>query len=170
EKVVVYQLSARPAPFRIVHEDADLIVVDKPAGLPVSATRQSAAHALDALLRADGRDYVGVLHRLDLAASGLVALSRRRAANAALHAQFAGHTARREYVALLAGTLATDEGRFTAPVAGKAAATRFRVCERRPSATLVALALETGRSHQIRVHAAGAGHPVVGDRRPGRPA
>src|SRR5262245_44860543 len=63
-KVVVYDAAFAAPPFRIVHEEADFIVVDKPAGLPVAATRQSAAHALDALLAREGRDYVGVVHRL----------------------------------------------------------------------------------------------------------
>ncbi|HJZ87022.1 MAG TPA: RluA family pseudouridine synthase [Polyangia bacterium] len=170
ERVLLYDPPARaPLQLRIVHEDADLIVVDKPAGLPVAATRQSAAYALDALLRAAGRDYVGVLHRLDLAASGLVVLSRRRAANAALHAALSTHAAERRYVALVAGRLRAQAGRWTGPVGEKPAATGFRVGERLPQATLVDLALETGRTHQIRVHAAAAGHPVVGDLRHGGP-
>jgi len=168
-KVVVYDQPPAAPPFRIVYQDADCIVVDKPAGLPVSATRQSAAHALDALLVAEGRDYVGVVHRLDLDASGLVVLSRRRAANRALAAGFATHTFGRGYLALVSGRLDAEQGRWSAPVAGKRAATRFRVLERLPRATLLALDLETGRSHQIRVHTASTGHPIVGDRRHGGP-
>ena len=158
EKVLVYAMGAAATEpeLRIVHEDADLIVVDKPAGVPVQATRQAAANSLEARLGARA------LHRLDLEASGLVALAKR---DVKLRIQDLA----RRYLALASGRVAKDEGRWTSPVAGKPAATRYRVVERFANATLLECELETGRTHQIRVHAAAAHHPLVGDTRHGGP-
>jgi 23S rRNA pseudouridine1911/1915/1917 synthase len=172
ERVVAHLSSAPGAdvapPLPIIYQDEDLAVVDKPAGLPVAATRQSAAHALDALLRAAGAPYVGVLHRLDLDASGLVVVSLRRDANPELHRQLAEHRAARGYAAVVAGRL-QGSGRWSSAVAGRRAATRWTTCGPAGPGTRLELLLETGRTHQIRVHAAAAGHPVVGDRRHGGP-
>jgi len=156
EKVLVYQIEAAEPALRIVHEDADLIVVDKPAGVPVQATRQAATNALEARLGARA------LHRLDLEASGLVVLAKRDVALCITDLL-------RGYLALASGRVARDEGRWTSPVAGKPAATRFRVLERLAQATLLECELETGRTHQIRVHARAAHHPLVGDTRHGGP-
>jgi len=158
EKVLVYETqAAKPEPeLRIVYQNEDLIVVDKPAGVPVQATRQAAANSLEARLSARA------LHRLDLEASGLVALARR---DVKLRIQ----DLVRRYLALASGRVPKDEGRWTSPVAGKPAATRYRVVERFAKATLLECELETGRTHQIRVHAAAAHHPLVGDARHGGP-
>ena len=141
---------------RIVHEDNDLIVVDKPVGVPVQATRQSAANSLEARLKARA------LHRLDLEASGLVVLAKH-------DVDVKIRDLSRVYLALASGRVKADQGRWTSPVAGKPAATRFRVIERFPTATLLECELETGRTHQIRVHAAAAHHPLIGDARHGGP-
>jgi 23S rRNA pseudouridine1911/1915/1917 synthase len=145
-----------PAP-QIIHEDNDLIVVDKPPGVPVQPTRQAAANSLEARLKARA------LHRLDLEASGLVALAKR---DIDLKIQDLA----RVYLALASGRVKADQGRWTSPVAGKPAATRFRVIDRFANATLLECELETGRTHQIRVHAAAAHHPLIGDTRHGGPA
>ena len=158
EKVLVYEEQPGEAggELKIVHEDADRIVVDKPVGVPVQATRQAAANSLEARLKARA------LHRLDLEASGLVLLAKR---DIDLKIQ----DLQRIYVALASGRVKSDEGRWTSPVAGKPAATRFRVIERFATATLLECELETGRTHQIRVHAAAAHHPLIGDARHGGP-
>ena len=170
QKVVVYPRPTRgTSPLRVVYEDEDLVVIDKPAGLPTAATRQSAKHAADALLRSEGRSYVGVLHRLDTETSGLVLFSKRRAVNAALQRALTSHEIERTYAAVVAGGVRKDEGRWSSPIGGRPAATRFEVVERGARTTLLRLTLETGRTHQIRIHAAAAGHPVVGDVRYGGP-
>jgi 23S rRNA-/tRNA-specific pseudouridylate synthase len=159
EKVLVYEMEAAAAAgpeLRIIHEDADLIVVDKPAGVPVQATRQAAANSLEARLGARA------LHRLDLEASGLVALAKREV-------KLRIQDLARRYLALASGRVAKDEARWTSPVAGKPAATRYRVALRFADATLLECELETGRTHQIRVHAAAAHHVLVGDTRHGGP-
>jgi 23S rRNA pseudouridine1911/1915/1917 synthase len=169
ERVVAYLMVAPtpPAP-RIVYRDPDVAVIDKPAGLAVSATRQSAA-AADSALLAGGLGFVRVLQRLDLAASGLLVVACRADAVGPLAEQVRGHRMRRVYQALLAGRLRGQAGRFSSPVAGRLAATGFRVLARRSATTLCELTLETGRTHQIRVHAASAGHPLCGDDRHGGP-
>jgi 23S rRNA pseudouridine1911/1915/1917 synthase len=169
ERVVAYVVAAVPASlaFAVVYEDAWLLAVDKPAGLPVAATRQ-AAGALDERLRARHAGAV-VMHRLDRAASGLVLVALAAEARAGMQAQLSAQAVVREYVAAVAGRLTPSAGRWTAPVAGKPAATQFRVTRAGDRASELALTLETGRTHQIRVHAAAAGHPVVGDDRHGGP-
>src|SRR5262249_21900265 len=108
EKVTVFDPPAEVGPLppggvHILYVDAWVLVVDKPSGVPVSATRASAAHALDEHLRRELGGYLGVLHRLDEAASGVLLFSRDPRANASLHQQFAKHTAQRRYLALVCG-------------------------------------------------------------------
>jgi 23S rRNA pseudouridine1911/1915/1917 synthase len=154
-------------PWRVVHEDADLVVVDKPSGLLTAPTpegdRGTLAHALG---RALGP--VLVVHRLDLETSGLLVFARTEEANRALAERFRTHDLDREYVAVLAGATAFDARTIEAPVAGRRAVTHVAVVERfGERATLVRCRLETGRTHQIRLHALEVGHPVLGDRRYG---
>lgn len=145
-----------------VFRDRWLWVVDKPAGL---ATQDEGGQDLAALL---GRQvpYLGVHHRLDQPASGLVLFTTHESANAAIAAGFREHTIRRTYLAVLDGEL---DGPVTWAwkVDGKNARTHAVPLGRAGGRTAVELTLETGRKHQIRVHAALAGLPLVGDRRYG---
>ena len=156
-------------PFRVVFEDEDVVVVEKPSGLLTAPTpegdRGTLAHAL-------GRTHgaIFVVHRLDLETSGLLVFARNEEANRALSERFRAHDLDREYVAFLAGAVAFEARDVDAPVGGKRALTRMTVVERLGErATVVRCRLETGRTHQIRLHAQGLGHPVLGDRRYGGP-
>lgn len=175
---------------RFVHRDDELVVLDKPAGVPVAATRESArgtlSEALRRVLEAEGmvRPYVGVVHRLDRGASGLVLFTIRSVANKSMHKQFAEHSISRRYrlrvhgiapeasecalplLELHSGTSKVAEGNPHA----RAALTRFvrrDPTTEMPGTSLLEAELETGRHHQIRVHAAALGHAVLGDRRYG---
>ncbi len=176
----------------LVHVDDDVIVVDKPAGLVVHpGAGQSTGTLAQALL---GRfpdlagtgdpDRPGIVHRLDKGTSGLLVVARSPAAYTSLVAQLAARSVDRRYLALAVGTVETDAGTIDAPVGrrstdrtrmavvagGRPARTHYRVLTRytEPAeATLVECRLETGRTHQVRVHLAAIGHPVVGDSRYG---
>jgi 23S rRNA pseudouridine1911/1915/1917 synthase len=178
-------------PLRVVFEDAHLVVIDKPAGLVVHPARGHQGGTLvNALLAhggferagADPRDPAGhlrpgIVHRLDKGTSGLLVVAKDAATREALKTLFAAHDIEREYVAIVVGpgrdatydTLharhPTDRLRFTSRVrAGRRAVTRVEVLERLGGATLVACRLDTGRTHQIRVHLAEqAGTPILGD-------
>jgi len=161
--------AALPA-YRIVHEDADVIVVDKPAGLLTAPTPESdRGNLADLLGRRPDAGPALVVHRLDLPTSGLLVFARTEAANRALAERFRVHDVARVYLAVVDGTLAGDR-EVDAPVGGRAARTRFAPVESLAGgvATLVRVTLDTGRQHQIRIHAAAIGHPVLGDRRHGR--
>jgi 23S rRNA pseudouridine1911/1915/1917 synthase len=180
-------------PLAVLFEDAHLIVIDKPPGLVV---HPAAGHAGGTLVNAllhrcpdlpgiGGEVRPGIVHRLDRDTSGVMVVAKDEPTLLGLQAQFKRHTLRRAYLALVDGVLAADQGRwatlygrhprhrkrFTSRVAtGKAAVTNWRVLERLPGATLVEARLETGRTHQIRVHFREHGHPLVGDRVYGRPS
>jgi 23S rRNA pseudouridine1911/1915/1917 synthase len=183
----------------VVHADADVAVVDKPAGLVVhpGAGHQEGTLVGGLLSRfpdlsalvASGvcpPDRPGIVHRLDKGTSGLLAVARTEAAYGALVAQLADRSMQRRYLALVEGSVADDRGEVDAPIGrstrtptkmaiaagGRAARTGFTVLERRflpRPTTLVELSLRSGRTHQIRVHMAAIGHPVVGDARYGTP-
>jgi 23S rRNA pseudouridine1911/1915/1917 synthase len=181
----------------VVHVDDELIVVDKPAGMVVhpGAGRQTGTMAggllarfpeLEDLVRQGicDADRPGIVHRLDRGTSGLLVVARTPGAYHSLVAQLARRSVERRYVALVRGHLADDRGAVEAPIGrstrtptrmavsatGKAARTRYSVLARTElpePCTVLLVALDTGRTHQIRVHLAAIGHPVVGDDRYG---
>jgi 23S rRNA pseudouridine1911/1915/1917 synthase len=171
---------------RVLHEDRYVIVVDKPAGLLTLPTPERERDTLlDRVarylaLRHGGRPYAGVIHRLDKDTSGALAFAKTPEAVRAFQDLFRAHDIERQYLAVVEGAvpresgtidlaLVTDRGDLRRGVArrageGRRAVTHYRVVERfGPVATLVACWLETGRTHQIRIHLAEEGHPVVGD-------
>ena len=171
----------QPLALSVVHEDGSLLVLDKPAGLVVHPGAGNPDRTLqNALLHRcpelAGVPRAGIVHRLDKDTSGLMVVARTLAAHTALVAQLQARRVGREYLALVNGRF-TGGGRVEAPVGrhprdrtrmavvagGRPAVTRYRVEERFPGHTLLRCALETGRTHQIRVHMASIRHPIVGD-------
>jgi 23S rRNA pseudouridine1911/1915/1917 synthase len=174
-------------PLSIVHEDGEVLVIDKPPFILVHPTspeqRETLSHGV-----AHHFDRVGVkakvrpVHRIDRDTSGLVVFAKTALAHSRLDPQLHPGALDRAYVALVDGAVEGDSGVVDAPIGrdprnpqlravrddGDAARTRWRVVERFPRATLLELELETGRTHQIRVHMAHLGHPVLGDRQYGR--
>jgi 23S rRNA pseudouridine1911/1915/1917 synthase len=172
----------------IVYEDDDVLVVDKPAGMVVhpgaghaEATLAAAALAhAPAIAAVGGARRPGIVHRLDKDTSGLLVLAKTPRAYDSLTRQLAARTVKRRYVAIVHGRTRATAGVVDAPIGrdphhrqrmaiqpagkGKRAVTRWRALERFPQFTLLDVTLETGRTHQIRVHMASLGHPVVGDR------
>jgi 23S rRNA pseudouridine1911/1915/1917 synthase len=168
---------------RIVHADAWLAVVDKPAGLVVHAAPGHRGETLvdvlgDLLGGGDDPQRPGIVHRLDKDTSGLMLIARGDEAHARLAARIKAHEVRRTYLALVEGLPRSRSGTIDAPlgrdyraparraVGGRGprdARTHFTVLERLPADVLVEARLETGRTHQIRAHFAAIGHPVAGD-------
>jgi 23S rRNA pseudouridine1911/1915/1917 synthase len=172
-------VSAEP---RIVFEDEAIVVLDKPAGLVVHpAPSHKGSTLVDWLGERTGGGEAGrrgIVHRLDKDTSGLMVVARSEEAHAALSRQIKAREVVREYVALVEGALESRTGTIDAPLgrdrrrrtrravrgAGeREARTHFEVIEALPADTLVRARLETGRTHQIRVHFAAIGHPVAGD-------
>jgi len=156
--------SAPPLEPEIVFADDSVIVADKPAGLVTAPTPESdRGDLLDQLSDRYGEVYL--VHRLDLPTSGLLVFARTRDANKRLGDAFVRHDVDREYRAVAVGEVAP--GTVDRPIGGKRAVTHLGVIEPLVGATLVSARLETGRSHQIRIHLAGLEHPVAGDHQHG---
>jgi len=166
----------------VIHADEALLVIDKPAGLVVHPAPSHRGETLVGLLAdlAGGGEgsRPGIVHRLDKDTSGLMIVARDEAAQRALAAQIKRREVIREYLALVEGTLESRSGTIDAPLgrdrrrrtrravrgAGeREARTHFEVIEILPADTLVRARLETGRTHQVRVHFAAIGHPLAGD-------
>jgi 23S rRNA pseudouridine1911/1915/1917 synthase len=195
ESELVRAAAPGEVPFRVVYDDQAVIVVDKPPGVVVHPDAAHRSGTLVAGLLASypelaqlprlgcgESDRPGIVHRLDKDTSGLLVVARTPDAYRSLTAQLAARTVRRTYLALACGALEADAGVVDAPIGrslrdptrmavaagGRAARTHYRVLARYTEpleATCLELRLETGRTHQIRVHLGAIGHPVVGDAR-----
>ncbi len=173
-------------PLDILYEDSDLVVVNKPAGMVVHPGAGNATGTLvNALLGhcgdlsgIGGELRPGIVHRIDKDTSGVLVVAKNDPAHLSLSHQFKEHTIKRVYLALVFGSPKSDKGRIEAAIGrhpvdrkrmsgaarrGKEAVTHWQVVSRYPGLTLVRLKLETGRTHQIRVHLSEAGHPLAGD-------
>ena len=173
-------------PLDVVYEDADVIVVNKPSGMVVhpapghpdgTLVNSLLYHCAGTLSGIGGALRPGIVHRIDRDTSGLIIAAKNDAAHQYLSAQLADHTLARTYECIVVGALREDRGTVDAPIArhptgrkrmavvasGREAVTHWEVIARYPGYTHVRCRLETGRTHQIRVHMAYIGHPILGD-------
>jgi len=177
-------------PLDILYEDSDVIVINKARGMVVHPAAGAAdgtlvnalLHHCEDLSGINGVIRPGIVHRLDKDTSGVMVAAKNDRAHVDLAEQIREKTAQRIYRAIVCGTIAEDRGEIRAPIGrhpterkkmavvpgGKEARTLFRVVERFPAHTLVECRLKTGRTHQIRVHMAYIGHPLLGDPKYGR--
>lgn len=180
-------LIPEPIALDLLYEDEHLLIINKPAGMVV---HPSAGHDTGTLVHAllahcplssiGGVHRPGIVHRLDKDTSGAIAIAKTDFAHQHLQQQLQAKTARREYLGVVYGTPKTDNGTIDLPIGrhpidrqknaivsidngGRSAVTHWQIAERLPSFALIRFRLETGRTHQIRVHALHMGHPIVGD-------
>ncbi|HVE71915.1 MAG TPA: RluA family pseudouridine synthase [Thermoanaerobaculia bacterium] len=178
-------IASQDLPLTVLHEDSDIVVIDKPAGIVV---HPAAGHADSTLVNAllfhvqdlsgvGGEIRPGIVHRLDKDTSGVMIVAKHDDAHRKLTANWNTDRVRKEYVALVYGTPASERGTVDAPIGrdprdrkrmavvadGRRAITEYEVAERLRHASLVRCRLRTGRTHQIRVHMKHLGHPIVGD-------
>ena len=182
-----YEAQPENIPLDIVYEDADLLVVNKPKGMvvhPAAGNRSSTLvnallyHCGDTLSGINGVLRPGIVHRIDKDTSGLLIVAKNDSAHTALAEQIKAHSFTREYEAVVFGSLRDDSGTVDAPIGrhpvdrkkmcvtqknSKNAVTHYYVLNRYKGYTHIRCVLETGRTHQIRVHMAYLGHPVAGD-------
>ncbi len=179
-------LTPQDIPLDVVYEDDDVIVVNKPTGLVVhpapghpDGTLVNALlhHCGDSLSGIGGEKRPGIVHRIDRDTSGLIIAAKNDAAHLALSAQLKDHSLSRTYECLVTGNMKQDSGTVDAPIGrssadrkkmavvptGRRAVTHWEVVARYPGVTHLRCRLETGRTHQIRVHMAYIGHPILGD-------
>lgn len=180
-------LEAQDIPLDVCYEDADVIVVNKPKGLVVhpapghpdgTLVNALLAHCGDSLSGIGGERRPGIVHRIDKDTSGLIIAAKNDFAHASLAAQLKDHSLARTYVCIVCGNIREESGVIDAPIGrhpadrkkmavteknSRSAVTHWRVLERFGGYTLVECRLETGRTHQIRVHMAYRGHPILGD-------
>ena len=181
------ELTPQNIPLDILYEDGDLLVINKPKGLVVhpapghwddTLVNALMFHCRDSLSGINGELRPGIVHRIDKDTSGLLVAAKNDFAHQALSAQLQDHTLRRTYDAIVCGNLKEDEGTVDAPIGrhptdrkkmaiteknSRSAVTHWRVLERFHGYCRVECRLETGRTHQIRVHMAYLGHPILGD-------
>ena len=181
-----YEIKAENIPLEIIYEDSDLLVVNKPKGMVVhpaagnfDGTLVNALmfHCGDSLSGINGVMRPGIVHRIDKNTSGLLMVAKNDFAHNSLAFQIKEHSFTREYAAIVYGNIKDDTGTVNAPIdrhpikrkqmavvaGGREAVTHYEVMERLDGFTYLKLRLETGRTHQIRVHMAHIGHPVAGD-------
>ena len=184
-EAVPTEVAAQDIPLDIVYEDADVAVVFKPSGMVVHpAAGNPDGTLVNALLARlsnlsgiGGEIRPGIVHRIDKDTSGLLLIAKNDAAHVSLSAQIAAHSVERAYKAIVIGKLKTEEGDVDAPIGrsprdrqkmaivpdGREARTHYRVLAPLKGASYLECVLSTGRTHQIRVHMAALGHPVLGD-------
>ena len=177
---------AENIPLDILYEDNDVIVVNKPKGMVVhpaagnyTGTLVNAimAHAGENLSGINGVIRPGIVHRIDKDTSGILVIAKNDTAHVGLAKQLKDHTMKRVYVAIVKGNIKNDEGTIDAPIGrhkihrkkmavvkdGRHAVTHYKVIKRVDNLTVIEARLETGRTHQIRVHMSHIGHPLLGD-------